>query len=159
MSGKYPKHPESNLYNFRPRTNTNNELKQLIKQPKPMSITVTLSKKSSHYPEQNTSPVPPGKIKMLISDVKSDSNTFSIAINFFSKNKSNNDKIEITSIVPENAVKYFSDGRGYAYLDTKDNREIGLKYNETATFDYYYITLNSNTISNDHFILFTIDFA
>lgn len=130
-----------------------------------MSITVTLNKKDHIYPEQeragvitNASQVPSGKTKMLISDVKSDSNSFSVAINFFSKGKGDSDKVEIISIVSENAVRSFSNGMGYAHLDTKDNREISLKYNGTDTFDYYYITLNPNTIHSEHQITLNVDF-
>ena len=95
---------------------------------------------------------------MIITDVKSDSNSFSISINFFSKNKDNTHKVEMTSIVPENAVKSFPNGIGYAYLDTKGNREISLKYNDTDTFDYYYIALNPNTIDSEHQVILNVDF-
>jgi hypothetical protein len=129
-------------------------------------MTITLTKKNYLHPEQeragvitNASAILEGKTKMIITDVKSDSNSFSISINFFSKNKDNAHNVDMTSIVPENAVRSFSNGIGYAYLDTKDNREISLKYNNTDTFDYYYLALNPNTIDSEHHVILNVDFS
>jgi len=130
-----------------------------------MSITITLNKKNYLHPEQertgiitNASTIAEGKTKMIISNIKSDSNSFSISINFFSKNKGNAEKVEMAYIVPENAVKSFSNGMGYAYLDNKDNREISLNYNATETFDYYYIILNPITIDGEHQVILNVAF-
>lgn len=129
-----------------------------------MSITTTLNKKNYLYPEQekaaitNFSLIPTGKTKMIISDIKSEGNIFSIAINFLSKNNGSNEKIETISIIPENARKSFPNGTGYAYLNNKENREISLKYNNEDFFDHYYITLNPSTINNEHSVTFDIDF-
>jgi len=84
-----------------------------------MSIRVTLTAENCLHPRQerpdvitNFLTIPEGQTKMIITDVKSDSNAFSISINFFSKNKDNAPNIDMTSIISENAVKSFPNGIG-----------------------------------------------
>lgn len=131
-----------------------------------MSIRVTLTEENCLHPRQerpdvitNFLTIPEGKTKMIITDVKSDSNAFSISINFFSKNKDNAPNIDMTSIISENAVKSFPNGIGYAYLNTKDNREISLKYSDIDTFDYYYLVLTPDTIDNECQVTLNVDFS
>lgn len=114
-----------------------------------MPLTITLSKENNIYPKQeradiitNTDLIPKGKIYMIISDISSDSNLFSISVNLLSKSGHNQFRSTI----------------GYQYLETKENREINLRYTDTETFDYFYIVLNQATIESSQQVTLTIDF-
>lgn len=130
-----------------------------------MNSNITLNILKPIFPQQpsnslieNASAIPNGKTKMIISNIISNKQWFSLSVNLLPsvKCRLKNEKT-LCTLGSERQIGS-SKAPHFIYIEDESTREIDLNYKLETKFDYFYIALVTSSIDGKDAVSFTINF-